>query len=95
MSCLQNPIKGYVDGCPFHSYNPFSSPRRLPERMASMLPLSEYELERNVYQASKLGFLELELKHSPSLVHRQSGWSKFWAALRRFFDKAVEEGVDR
>jgi hypothetical protein len=45
----------------------------------TLVPLCEYELERSVYQAGKLGFLEPELEHFPFSFHRQSqsGWSKF------------------
>jgi hypothetical protein len=46
----------------------------------SDVDLVNYQTERGMYQASKLGFVdpEPELKHSP-FVHRQSqsGWSKF------------------
>lgn len=65
------------------------------------MPLSEYEFERDAYQASKLGFLDscrLERDYEAERAlerRRQSRWSRFRAAAKRFFDKAVEEGVDR
>lgn len=53
------------------------------------MQVCEYELERDVYRASKLGFLELAECFPPA--RRPGRWSRFWTLVFEVIDRVVEE----
>ena len=67
----------------------------------SDVDLMNYQTEREMYRAGKLGFVELprlERNYEAERAlerRRQSRWARFCAAAKRIFDRLVEEGVDR